>query len=420
MAVRPGRVNFELIMFAVLMSALAPSAPGQSTDEFGTESWLAGALRGRIFFLPPFTQRLPGLDSLRPEGTIYAHELNVPTTAWQQGYPGVKGRLEWFAIEYEGIIRAHHSGHYLFRLVSDDGSKLYIDNKLVIDNDGVHPTRSAEGSVDLDAFQHRIRIQYFQGPRYYVALQLFCSSNGFREQVFPNCGVGLQTPDVHSVFKPEPMTDVWSVFKPDMTDVKSQISYSNIPCLAELDLCTPDRVIIEPQTPGRYHIVLPALAVWGVSMPNPGNLPITISNAAGTVCDTTVADHALGCNGWQGSTRFDRAGEGYLLKDEKPGALIYHTVGGRTIFSVNGNKRGVIKNSSGALEFKDYRGSFQFDVEFARFGQAGTITQFQASPTKDASVQPLTRVNACSGRNDGQWHRFGESGCTAPLPNQLR
>ena len=48
---------------------------------------------------------------------------------------------------------------------SDDGSQLYIDGSLVVDNDGIHPTRSRQGRIRLGTGIHTVEIHYFQGPR---------------------------------------------------------------------------------------------------------------------------------------------------------------------------------------------------------------------------------------------------------------
>jgi hypothetical protein len=56
--------------------------------------------------------------------------------------------------------------------MADDGAKLYIDDKLVIDNGGIHPVATVAGKVNLAAGIHWIRVPYFQGPRYQVALVL--------------------------------------------------------------------------------------------------------------------------------------------------------------------------------------------------------------------------------------------------------
>ena len=46
---------------------------------------------------------------------------------------------------------------------SDDGSLLYINDDLIIDNDGNHSFRNVTGSVDLEEGYHSIRLEYYQG-----------------------------------------------------------------------------------------------------------------------------------------------------------------------------------------------------------------------------------------------------------------
>ncbi|MDP2106589.1 MAG: PA14 domain-containing protein, partial [Desulfobulbaceae bacterium] len=51
------------------------------------------------------------------------------------------GLYDYFAARWTGSIRADVEGDYTFFINSDDGSRLYIDGNLVIDNDGVHGAR---------------------------------------------------------------------------------------------------------------------------------------------------------------------------------------------------------------------------------------------------------------------------------------
>ena len=208
--------------------AWAPVAcQGQASRTFGDKSWAQGALRGQIFFLPPQTRRLPDLRSLKAQGTIFATRLDVPGRDWKDGFPGITNRFEWFAIEYTGLIRAARKGHYSLRILSDDGSKLFIDDKLIIDNDGEHPAVSRQGGIDLDNRQHIIRIQYFQGPRYAVALQFFCTPEGGSERLFPDCDLALQT---------------------DVTRNLTPVSVNNTPVVPEMQ---------ESQTPGQGQVGVP-------------------------------------------------------------------------------------------------------------------------------------------------------------------
>jgi hypothetical protein len=142
--------------------------PTFQTTVFGTTVSTRGDLEGKIYFIPP-VQRLPNLSKLKPVGTIYAKTLNVPLTEFRDGFPGITDRFEWFAIEYTGTFYVTDPGKYNFRLRSDDGSKLFIDGKVVIDIDALG-TFEAVGSKKLTAGVHDLRVDYFQGPRYHLEL----------------------------------------------------------------------------------------------------------------------------------------------------------------------------------------------------------------------------------------------------------
>jgi hypothetical protein len=151
--------------------------PGFSQTEepvahFGTTVVVSGGLRGEIYFIPENSLKLPKFEKLTPVGTIYTTELNVPRHDFTQGFPGVTNRFEWFAIDYTGKFWIEKPGKYTWALLSDDGSRLYIDGHEVIDNDGQHPPKGVAGTCKLKRGEHRIRVSYFQGPRTQVALIL--------------------------------------------------------------------------------------------------------------------------------------------------------------------------------------------------------------------------------------------------------
>lgn len=51
-------------------------------------------------------------------------------------------------------------------------------------NDGQHPPTSASGSITLTAGDHELVLEYFQGPRYLIALQVWVTPPGGTEQIF--------------------------------------------------------------------------------------------------------------------------------------------------------------------------------------------------------------------------------------------
>ena len=75
-------------------------------------------------------------------------------------------------------------GTYELRLVSDDGTYLYIDDALVIENDGKHEPLSKSGRVQLRPGRHRFKLLYAQTTDW-MALQLFVLTPGsWFERVF--------------------------------------------------------------------------------------------------------------------------------------------------------------------------------------------------------------------------------------------
>lgn len=151
---------------------------------FGTHQAIKGALKGEIYYLPVNTAKLPDFSTLQPVGSIYTKKLDISPRRFETGFPGIDNRNEWFAIQYNGAFFVLKPGDYTFRILSDDGSKLYIDNKLVIDNDGVHPPQEKTAKIRLAPGPHKIRIEYFQGPRYDIALQVWITPPGGKEMIF--------------------------------------------------------------------------------------------------------------------------------------------------------------------------------------------------------------------------------------------
>lgn len=174
-----------VVVVAQQPASTEPSAPLEvAQTPFGSTRASVGRLRGDVYALPEGTPRLPDFRSLQPLGAVYASEINIPPRRFEQGFPGVSDRLEWFGVRYEGNFRVASAGPHRFRILSDDGARLLVDGEPVVVNDGVHPPSSAEGTVTLTAGVHRLELEYFQGPRFDIALQLFWNPPGQDERIF--------------------------------------------------------------------------------------------------------------------------------------------------------------------------------------------------------------------------------------------
>ncbi len=130
-------------------------------------------LVGKVYKLPEGTNALPNLDAMTPIGQITALNLDVPPRKWEDGFPALPGLIEWFAIKFFAELDAPVDGSYVFQTISDDGSKVYIDDALVVNNDGTHaPTAKESAPIHLTKGRHLLTVEWFQGPRVQIALQL--------------------------------------------------------------------------------------------------------------------------------------------------------------------------------------------------------------------------------------------------------
>lgn len=152
---------------------------------FGYPTPVRGCFEGQVFPLEANAPKLPtDYTKLKPVSVLYACEWDIAPRQWDQGFPGVADRFEWFAIRYAGAFHLAEAGEYAFRISSDDGAKLTIDGKLVIDNDGQHPPQAKSGKAQLTAGDHEMVLEYFQGPRYEINLQLWVTPPGKPEELF--------------------------------------------------------------------------------------------------------------------------------------------------------------------------------------------------------------------------------------------
>jgi outer membrane protein OmpA-like peptidoglycan-associated protein len=144
----------------------------QSNHVFGEKEEHINNFTGTIYYIPENTKKLPDFSKLTPVGKIYTNSLNIDKQDFQEGFPGVSDRYEYFAIDYKGEFYLKDSGAYCFTLGSDDGSKLLIDDSLIINSDYLHELVYFYRCIWLTKGLHKIEVQYFQGPRFSVALVL--------------------------------------------------------------------------------------------------------------------------------------------------------------------------------------------------------------------------------------------------------
>ena len=108
---------------------------------------------------------LPNFNALTPvrSATAAVPDLNLAH------------REDNFGLQFTGFVNIPTDGVYTFFTNSDDGSKLYIGNTQVVDNDGGHGDQERSGSIGLKAGKHALTIPYFE---WYASQALTVSYSG--------------------------------------------------------------------------------------------------------------------------------------------------------------------------------------------------------------------------------------------------
>jgi len=116
---------------------------------------------------PGVTQRIFQLASspteicvIKPGQTPNVDQLRQ-TIDWE-GDADFGGLTDNFIVHAIATLTVPADGEYTFRLRSDDGSELFIDGQLVIDHDGLHAAEDKDGSIQLTAGRHDLRVNFFE------------------------------------------------------------------------------------------------------------------------------------------------------------------------------------------------------------------------------------------------------------------
>merc|ERR1719359_2733450 len=96
-----------------------------------------------------------------PQKTMIVHSLYYPETTGH--WKGLDSRFnDAFAARFTGTVNVPRTGYYNFWTKSDDGSKLWVYGKLVVNNDGLHGMRERRGRVHLHKGHAKIKVIFFE------------------------------------------------------------------------------------------------------------------------------------------------------------------------------------------------------------------------------------------------------------------
>ncbi len=93
-------------------------------------------------------------------------------------------RDDHFGLKITGYMKLPATGVYTFKLSSNDGSRFYIGDELVVNNDGLHGFQDMAGQIVLEKGLHPLQIEYFEfeGEQ---AIKVTIEGPGIPEQAIP-------------------------------------------------------------------------------------------------------------------------------------------------------------------------------------------------------------------------------------------
>ena len=97
---------------------------------------------------------IPDFTKLTPLHTGEVASFNVSK---------LKKREDYFGMTFDGFITIPADGEYYFAINSDDGSRLVIDNRFSILNDGIHGIAEKHDVFKIAKGKYPIRLEFFDG-----------------------------------------------------------------------------------------------------------------------------------------------------------------------------------------------------------------------------------------------------------------
>ncbi len=113
-----------------------------------------------VFYPLESPEKLPAFHTLKKGATWTEPEIG---TTKENILPLLGAGNQSFGLVIESYLQIDAPGKYRFFTQSDDGSKLYINGKEVVKNDGPHGVVEKSGSIELVPGKHPLRVEYFNG-----------------------------------------------------------------------------------------------------------------------------------------------------------------------------------------------------------------------------------------------------------------
>ncbi|HEV8605732.1 MAG TPA: PA14 domain-containing protein [Tepidisphaeraceae bacterium] len=168
-------MNRTLPLIALSLLTLFCLAPDEAKD-------LKPGLLGEYYDMGDAVEDFPSIPAdKKPTIKLVDKTLNYDSTSEELGNSKL---ADHFYARWTGVLRVPKDGKYKLYIESDDGSRLAVDGKQVIDNNGLHAMEEKDGEVELKAGDHPIKIELFENEGE-VGIKFSWEAPGMAKEIVP-------------------------------------------------------------------------------------------------------------------------------------------------------------------------------------------------------------------------------------------
>lgn len=165
------RILVALLAFSLMTIGMGKTFAGEELEP---------GLKAEFFDMGDALEDFP--DVKDKKATVTKIDKTVNQDSIDDKWPGTELEHHFYA-RWTGVIKIEKDGKYKFYTNSDDGSRLYIDGKQVVDNGGLHGMEEKDGEVELKAGNHDIKIDFFENEGGHGCIASWEAAGGAKEVI---------------------------------------------------------------------------------------------------------------------------------------------------------------------------------------------------------------------------------------------
>ncbi len=114
-----------------------------------------------VYQLPENANALPDFSALTPKKVLKADVINLDPAKGAKEPAGLPENYDGMGLRFIGVFSVKGEGIFRWRIQSKDGVRFHIDDKTIIENDGIHEVSSKTGFVHLAEGIHSVILDSF-------------------------------------------------------------------------------------------------------------------------------------------------------------------------------------------------------------------------------------------------------------------